>query len=92
MTDPIVSAAGIVGAPYGMSASDVVAHLLTGDRTHPDAPARDCGAADLRDSTYWCGRPPGHTGDHMRRWNRRDWNDEIEAEHDSEPKTGKDPS
>lgn len=63
--DMLMEAAAEVGAEYGMSATDLIAHILLGDQRHPDADDDVCGAASPRDSTRWCGREPRHHGDHV---------------------------
>jgi hypothetical protein len=52
-----------VGAPYGMTGADVAAHLIMGDRHHPDAPESVCGAVDPRREDRWCVLAPDHRGE-----------------------------
>jgi hypothetical protein len=59
-------AAGQLGAPYLMTADQVLAHLVMGNRRHNDAPAVVCGMVDPRDEQAWCIRQPGHDGNHNR--------------------------
>lgn len=58
--DPLTTAAAEAGAPYGMTAGQVLAYILTGDVRHADAPPDECDAVDPRDKTRWCRRPPDH--------------------------------
>ena len=58
--------AGQVGAPYLMTAEQVLTQLVMGGRRHGDAPDGVCGMVDPRwpDERYWCVRPPGHDDNH----------------------------
>lgn len=55
--DSFTASAAAVGAPYGMTATDVLAYLALGDRRHPDAPGEECGAVDPRNESRRCRRP-----------------------------------
>lgn len=63
MSDALTNIATDVGAQYGMTATDVLAYLATGDRQHANAPPGECGAVDPRDEAKWCRRPAGHGRD-----------------------------
>lgn len=63
--DYLMRAAGQVGSLYGLSATDVIAHLLLGERRHGDARPGECGVVSPRNERLdWCRRPEGHQGDH----------------------------
>ena len=61
--DEIEQALATAGAPYGMSADQMIAHIVLGNVPHPDAEADECGASDPRDSTRWCALAKEHPGE-----------------------------
>lgn len=66
MDDMLTEVANEVGKEVGMTGDQLLAHLIMGDRRHPDAAADECGAISPRDDTEqtWCRAEPDHPGDH----------------------------
>ncbi|GIH91963.1 hypothetical protein Psi01_25930 [Planobispora siamensis] len=64
MDDLLALYAEQAGRPYGMTASEVLAYIVLGDRLHDDARPGECGAVDPRDEARWCREPEGHAGPH----------------------------
>jgi hypothetical protein len=66
MNDILTRVANEVGKEVDMTGEQLLAHLLMGDRRHPEAPADECGAISPRDpmEQTWCRAEVDHPGDH----------------------------
>jgi hypothetical protein len=66
--DVLMAAAGEAGARYGMTGSQMLAHVAVGDVPHPNAPADVCGKTDPRSDHRWCVLAPVHPGEGHNRY------------------------
>ena len=89
MNGDLASVLASMGAPYGMSTTDMAVHLLLGERHHGDAPNKVCGAVDPRNEDRWCQLAPEHPGEYHNCYapddGCRTW-----AEHDGHTSTKRD--
>ena len=72
MDDLLTEAASEAGATYGMTAEQLLQHIVIGDHRHPDAPQDVCGMTDPRDDTRWCVLASQHPGEGHNRYGPSD--------------------
>lgn len=66
MNDMLSRVATEVGKEVGLTGDQLLAHLVMGDRRHPNAPVEECGMISPHDDTEqtWCRMEVDHDGDH----------------------------